>query len=144
MVLAQLPVAKIFWLGVRQAARPISKVATSFAERSDGFQSCCVAVSRLVPSNRVSVPREEAVQSGCAILGEAVVFGVSGAVLAYEYVKQKEAERAKEDTLQRKASEERMALRWELRRLEERLHQQGEALEALRKVVDGKATPLTR
>lgn len=148
MVLGQLPVAKLFWLGVRQCSRPIAKVAVQFGERNERFQGWCVQASKLVPSTRLTVPHNEAVQIGCQLLGEAVVFGVTGSVLVYEYIRQKEAERLKvleaaeasrraaseaRGELQREFQASQQELRHALGALEEELASQRVELAALRK-----------
>ncbi|CAE8616035.1 unnamed protein product [Polarella glacialis] len=96
LMLARLPLAKLLLLGVRQAARPVSKVATAAAARSEIFQDCCAGAARMMKSDRLNMPQEQAVQAGCVMVGETVVFGVTGGVLTWEYHKSKEAERQKE------------------------------------------------
>mmetsp|Transcript_32594 Transcript_32594/g.76469 ORF Transcript_32594/g.76469 Transcript_32594/m.76469 type:complete len:148 (-) Transcript_32594:63-506(-) len=103
MSLAAVPLSKLFWLGVRQAARPIANVAVRAAQSSTRFHDICIQASKIVPSQRANIPDQQAVQIGSQVLSEAVVFGVSSAVLLYEFQRGKEAERtraqAERDTL---------------------------------------------
>mmetsp|Transcript_25631 Transcript_25631/g.64561 ORF Transcript_25631/g.64561 Transcript_25631/m.64561 type:complete len:161 (-) Transcript_25631:42-524(-) len=147
LLLARLPVAKLFLLGVRQAARPVAKVAMAAAERSDTFQEACVQAARLVKSDRITLPRPQAVQAGCTLLGEAVVFGVSGAVLIYEYLKNKEAEHQKtleaRAELRREAEAGRAELEVQLRALEASVAKQAAELHALREALAARQPPPT-
>merc|ERR1719277_1980124 len=84
----------------------------SYAEANPRFRNGCAAVARWVDlrSAQLSrplrgpvsldpeleeIPYERAVQQGCYMLGEAVVFSISATVLTYEYMRQKENERNK-------------------------------------------------
>lgn len=135
LMLARLPVAKLFLLGVRQAARPVSKVAMAAAERSRTFQDCCAWAAGWIQSDRMHLPREQAVQAGCTMLGESVVFGVSGVVLVYEYHKSKEAERRRveeaQEVLRRDAARSRQEIQEALRLIEAEVARQGALLEEL-------------
>ncbi|CAL1135451.1 unnamed protein product [Cladocopium goreaui] len=93
LMLARLPIGKLALLGIRQAARPVAKVTMAAAERSKTFQECCVSASRLMQTDRLKLPHDQAVQAGCTMLGEAVVFGVSATALIYEYHRSKEVRR---------------------------------------------------
>ncbi|CAJ1352140.1 unnamed protein product [Effrenium voratum] len=115
LMLSKLPVGKLMLLGVRQAARPVAKVAMAAAERSRTFQDCCVAASQLMQTERLHLPHDQAVQAGCTMLGEAVVFGVSGVVLIYEYHRSKEAERQRQEDAREEIRREAAASRAELR-----------------------------
>mmetsp|Transcript_36459 Transcript_36459/g.109911 ORF Transcript_36459/g.109911 Transcript_36459/m.109911 type:complete len:163 (+) Transcript_36459:86-574(+) len=136
LMLARLPVAKLFLLGVRQAARPIAKVAMATAERSKTFQDCCARAAMFMESGRITMPRDQAVQAGCLMLGEAVVFGLTGSVLVYEYGRAKDAERqhaaAAVEAIRSEALAGREELRVTLQALEARVVQQAEELASLR------------
>ncbi|CAE7753249.1 unnamed protein product [Symbiodinium sp. KB8] len=120
LLLSRLPFNKLMLLGVRQAARPVAKLAMAGAERSPVFQDCCVYASRLLQTERLNLPRDQAVQAGCTMLGEAVVFGVSGVVLIYEYHRTREAERHRQEAAREEVRREGAASRAELRaRIEE-------------------------
>mmetsp|Transcript_56298 Transcript_56298/g.131929 ORF Transcript_56298/g.131929 Transcript_56298/m.131929 type:complete len:150 (-) Transcript_56298:41-490(-) len=92
MSLAAVPIGKLVWVAVRQAARPMANVAVRAAEGSPRFHDICIQVSRLVPSQRANIPDHQAVQIGCQVLSEAMVFTISSGVLIYEYQRSKEAE----------------------------------------------------
>mmetsp|Transcript_84018 Transcript_84018/g.213873 ORF Transcript_84018/g.213873 Transcript_84018/m.213873 type:complete len:171 (-) Transcript_84018:4-516(-) len=143
LLLARLPITKLLFLGVRQAARPVAKVAMAGAERSPMFQEACARAAQFVQSDRITMPRQQAVQAGCTLLGESVVFAVSSIVLVYEYHKAKEAEA-------RKKGEERQAVRDEaaagtrevqvqVQALEAHLRSQAAELQALRQEVSSAA-----
>mmetsp|Transcript_100910 Transcript_100910/g.301035 ORF Transcript_100910/g.301035 Transcript_100910/m.301035 type:complete len:159 (+) Transcript_100910:79-555(+) len=147
LMLAKLPVGKLFLLGVRQAARPISKVAMAAAERSQTFQEFCFRASSLMESNRIRMPREQAVQAGCLMLGEAVVFGLTGVVLVHEYGRSKEAERQRtleaREVIRQEAQAGRDELRATLKALEVQVLQQGRELKAIRDAQDRAREVLT-
>mmetsp|Transcript_94762 Transcript_94762/g.277180 ORF Transcript_94762/g.277180 Transcript_94762/m.277180 type:complete len:161 (-) Transcript_94762:75-557(-) len=136
LMLSKLPVAKLFLLGVRQAARPISKVAMAAAERNATFQELCARAALLMESNRIKMPREQAVQAGCIMLGEALVFGVTGAALVHEYGRAKEAERQKTSEAREEVRREALAGREELRAtlelLKAQVERQAAELKAIR------------
>mmetsp|Transcript_24765 Transcript_24765/g.53861 ORF Transcript_24765/g.53861 Transcript_24765/m.53861 type:complete len:163 (+) Transcript_24765:208-696(+) len=123
LLLAKVPFTKLVFLAVRQAARPIAKVAMAGAEASPTFQEACARAAQLVKSDRIVMPREQAVQAGCTLLGEVVVFSVSGGLLVYEFHKAREAE-------QRKHEEARQAIRAEAAKAVSDLEVKVQALEA--------------
>ncbi|CAE8654260.1 unnamed protein product [Polarella glacialis] len=137
LMLARLPLAKLLLLGVRQAARPVSKVATAAAARSEIFQDCCAGAARMMKSDRLNMPQEQAVQAGCVMVGETVVFGVTGGVLTWEYHKSKEAERQKEHMAREELRSEALAgfeeLRLALQEQKEEVARQGAEIIALRR-----------
>ena len=151
LMLGNLPISKLALLGVRQAARPVAKLAMAAAERSKTFQECCVSAARMMQTGRLKLPHEQAVQAGCTMLGEAVVFGVSGVVLVYEYQRSKEAERQRQEDareeIRREASSNSAELRARLALLEHELRSQREEMVALRleasrpKLVRGEGKP---
>ena len=158
-----VPAAKLIFLGMRQAARPVSKVAMSFAEENPTFRSLCVRAARWSHRHtrrlsqplgsragaaegdlskmvedvavKAEMPEAEAVQNGCSLLGEFVVFSVSGAVLTYEYVKTKESERRRHveerEAVRQEALEAREVLAAEVRLLNGELAKQSARIQAL-------------
>lgn len=136
LMLARLPIGKLALLGIRQAARPVAKVAMAAAERSKTFQECCVSASRLMQTDRLKLPHDQAVQAGCTMLGEAVVFGVSATVLIYEYHRSKDAERQRQEDareeVRREALTHHAELRARLALLEHEIKGQREEMAAVR------------
>lgn len=82
------------------------------------------------------IPHENAVQQGCMLLGEVVVYTITGAVLVYEYSRQKESERKKmvdeQEAAEHRAADERAAIE---RRCRELLMEHEERYEELRRSV---------
>uniref|UniRef100_A0A7S1QSK3 OPA3-like protein n=1 Tax=Alexandrium catenella TaxID=2925 RepID=A0A7S1QSK3_ALECA len=86
------------------------------AERNNTFQELCARAAGLMESNRIRMPRDQAVQAGCIMLGEAVVFSLTSAVLVHEYGRSKEAERQKGVEAREEVRREAQAGRDELAR----------------------------
>jgi len=82
------------------------------------------------------IPYENAVQQGCMLLGEVVVYTITGAVLLYEFSRQKDSERKKmadeREAAEHRAAEERAAIE---RRCKDLLMEHEERYEELRRSV---------
>ncbi|CAE8636998.1 unnamed protein product, partial [Polarella glacialis] len=87
--------------------------------------------------DRLNMPQEQAVQAGCVMVGETVVFGVTGGVLTWEYHKSKEAERQKGHMAREELRSEALAgfeeLRLALQAQKEEVARQGAEIIALRR-----------
>eukprot|EP00747_Dinoflagellata_sp_TGD_P169759 gnl/TRDRNA2_/TRDRNA2_199593_c0_seq1.p2 gnl/TRDRNA2_/TRDRNA2_199593_c0~~gnl/TRDRNA2_/TRDRNA2_199593_c0_seq1.p2 ORF type:complete len:170 (-),score=40.44 gnl/TRDRNA2_/TRDRNA2_199593_c0_seq1:76-585(-) len=147
---ARLPVAKLFWLGVRQAARPVARLAMKCAEGNETFRGLCGGTAQWVHRQSIrlarpigdasaqaqeahELPVEQAVQNGCALVGEVVVFGLTGSVLVYEYLRAKDAERQQTEKFRGEIVATAADLAQQLRALEARQELQSAELAALRR-----------
>ncbi|CAK9115459.1 unnamed protein product [Durusdinium trenchii] len=87
-------------------------------------------------TDRLNLPHDQAVQAGCTMLGEAVVFGVTGTALIYEYHRSKEAERQRQEDAREEVRSEAAASRAEMRArltlLEEEILRQRAEITSLR------------
>merc|ERR1712150_88229 len=117
-------------------ARPVARVATAAAERNETFRKVCVRVAYLnKPSERVTMSEGHALQVGCTLLGEAVVFTFSGTVLVYEYHRNREAEQLKHQMEQRKQEEALIEIKTRLSEIHDEVVAATQRVVELEKVV---------
>ncbi len=109
--MAALPIAKLFYLAVRTAAKPVAGAIRRYARSHARFRAGCVRVARLFHAAELrlahrsqrgrqpagggpsAAPDEaRAVELGAEFIGEAVVFGVAGAVLVADVLSARRAE----------------------------------------------------
>ena len=120
---------KLFFVAVRQASKPVAGVVKSAALSSEGFSAVLAFVGQRMHRLRIQVTRmaegkrqfgnisalsaERAVAAGAELLGELVVYSVSGVIVVHEWRKQKLEAAAKE------AKEQAKVVQWREERLVE-------------------------
>ncbi|XP_038623229.1 optic atrophy 3 protein [Tachyglossus aculeatus] len=113
MVVGAFPMAKLLYLGVRQLSKPLANRIKAGARRSQFFKTyICLPPAQLyhwvemrtkmrIMGFRGSAIKplneEAAAELGAELLGEAIIFGVGGACLLFEYSRQAGNTRRKEE-----------------------------------------------
>jgi len=115
---AAFPLAKLAFLLIRQASKPVAKSIANRAKQSPLFKNyVCVPVAQLFHFYEVKVKlralnigggkltkvpklsETKAVEQGSEILAEAIVWSTAAGILIYEYNRSKEKDDAKEEKL---------------------------------------------
>ncbi|XP_041919821.1 optic atrophy 3 protein homolog [Alosa sapidissima] len=115
MVVGAFPIAKLFYLGVRQMSKPVANRIKAGARRSDFFKTyICSPPAQLYHwiemrtkmrimgfrgSTIKPLNEEAAAELGAELLGEAIIFLIGGGCMILEYSRQATNSRRKEDEL---------------------------------------------
>ncbi|XP_067875051.1 optic atrophy 3 protein homolog [Heterodontus francisci] len=115
MVVGAYPIVKLLMLGVRQVSRPLANSIKASARRSQFFKRyICLppaqvyhwiemkAKMRIMGFKGAQVQplsEEVAAELGAELLGEAIVFGIGGACILAEYIRQAANSLKKEEAL---------------------------------------------
>lgn len=102
--MAALPIAKLFYLAVRTAARPVAGAIRRHAKGHPRFRAACVGLARMfhraetrLAPRQAGRPLDEAraVELGAEFIGEALVFGIAGSLLVADVLASRRAEAAR-------------------------------------------------
>ena len=144
---SSLPLLKLFFQIVRQAAKPIANKIGERAKESPVFRNwLCVPIGQgfhfieirvkmrnlnLTLNSKVTkvprLPESKAVEKGSELLSEIIVLGISSSLLVFEYNRQSDKEIAKEERM----TEERDLILGYLCGLEEKIDNQRKHLTQL-------------
>eukprot|EP00522_Entomoneis_paludosa_P006075 CAMPEP_0172442358 /NCGR_PEP_ID=MMETSP1065-20121228/2814_1 /TAXON_ID=265537 /ORGANISM="Amphiprora paludosa, Strain CCMP125" /LENGTH=175 /DNA_ID=CAMNT_0013192195 /DNA_START=108 /DNA_END=632 /DNA_ORIENTATION=+ len=131
-----LPLTKLAGLLIKTLSKPLSKRIKHDFSRFEVTQRFLIGLgqtSHQVTSRMTiwsagyqvrTIPRleeEKALKQGAELVGESVVFLVSGGWVVYEYQQSVEKSQAKDDAKRKQAKAERQALQAQLTKLEERI-----------------------
>ena len=146
MVVAGVPMGKIFYVIIKQMSRPISRRMQSFALQSPFFKNyICIppasAYNWLVTNVRIrtmgtqgkvkviKLTEDKAIELGAEIIGELTIFTISTLIIVAEYSRQSKKSQAKEDTQNKKIK----TLESELVQLKSQMNSQEKSLEQFQK-----------
>ena len=121
MVVAGVPIGKLFYLIIKQVSRPISKRMKILALQSEFFKKyiCMppanaynwfvtnVRIKTMGSEGRVKVLKlteEKAIELGSELIGELTIFTISTVLIAAEYARQSNKAQAKEEAQNEKLS----------------------------------------